>query len=84
MKAPLWRLLKLHPGVLAETVDNGRPGNAENLVVKVKWLISHLKELARMRAWRRGGHEAKYTAERNYQMLMEIYQQAIDSHRKGR
>ncbi len=37
-----------------------------------------------MRKEARAEYEAKYTAERNYQMLMEIYQRAIDDHRKGR
>jgi len=36
------------------------------------WLLSHPKELARMRKEARAEYEAKYTAERNYQTLMKI------------
>lgn len=64
--------------------DNSRPGDPEDLAAKVEWLLAHPRELARMRQEARAEYEAKYTAERNYQMLMEIYQQAIDNHRKGR
>ncbi len=61
-----------------------RPGDPEDLAAKVEWLLAHPRELAHMRQEARAEYEAKYTAERNYQMLMEIYQQAIDNHRKGR
>ncbi len=37
-----------------------------------------------MRKEGRAEYEAKYTTERNYQMLVETYQQAIEHHRKGR
>ncbi|MDR7405021.1 MAG: glycosyltransferase family 4 protein, partial [Armatimonadota bacterium] len=61
-----------------------RPGDPEDLAAKVEWLLSHPKELTRMRREARAEYEVKYTAERNYQMLMEIYRQAIDNHSKGR
>lgn len=76
-------------GALAELVHHGRTGllfrsgDPEDLAAKVEWLLSHPKELARMRREARAEYEAKYTAERNYEMLMEIYQQAIEHHRKG-
>ncbi|MEM4409929.1 MAG: glycosyltransferase family 4 protein [Candidatus Caldarchaeum sp.] len=77
-------------GALSELVQQGRtgllfrPGDPEDLAAKVEWLLAHPRDLARMRQEARAEYEAKYTAERNYQMLMEIYQQAIDNHRKGR
>lgn len=68
-------------------VDDGRtglhfrPGDPEDLAAKVEWLLCHPTELARMRREARAEYEAKYTAERNYRMLMGIYAQAIE-HRK--
>lgn len=76
-------------GALAELVDPGRtglhfrPGDPEDLAAKVEWAWSHPRELAEMRREARAEYEAKYTAERNYEMLMDIYQLAI-SRAKGR
>ncbi len=61
-----------------------RPGDADHLAAKVEWLLPHRKELARMRREARAEYEAKCTAERNYEMLMELYRQAIEHHRQGR
>lgn len=66
-------------GSVAELVDHGRtgllfePGNAEDLATQIRWMISHPEELARMRQEARAEFESKYTAEINYQRLMEIY-----------
>ncbi|GIV62057.1 MAG: hypothetical protein KatS3mg044_0923 [Rhodothermaceae bacterium] len=54
-----------------------RPGDPEDLAARVEWLLAHPGELARMRRAARAEYEAKYTAERNYEMLMAIYEQAI-------
>ncbi len=54
-----------------------RPGDPLDLAQKVEWLLDHPEKLARMRREARAEYEAKYTAERNYQMLMEIYEQAM-------
>jgi glycosyltransferase involved in cell wall biosynthesis len=43
----------------------------------VDWIISHPAKLERMRQEARAEYEAKYKAERNYEMLMEIYEKAI-------
>ncbi len=70
-------------GAMAEIVEDGRtgllfnPGDPEDLAAKVEWLLSHPGELAHMRREARREYEEKYTAERNYQMLMAIYDQAI-------
>ena len=75
-------------GAIGEITDNGRtglhfrPGDPSDLAAKVDWLLSHPKELAQMRTEARREYEAKYTAERNHEMLMEIYAQAIANHRK--
>lgn len=67
-------------GAVAELVESGRtglnfrPGDPDDLAVKVEWALTHPAELARMRQEARAEFEAKYTAEQNYQMLMEIYE----------
>lgn len=69
-------------GAIAELVDPGRtglhfcPGAPQDLATKVEWLLAHPKELAQMRQDARAEFEAKYTGERNYQQLIEIYNQA--------
>jgi glycosyltransferase involved in cell wall biosynthesis len=74
-------------GSLAELVDHGRtglrfrPGDAEDLAAKIDWALSHPTELARMRREARAEYEAKYTAELNYPMLMDIYARAIELNR---
>lgn len=76
-------------GSQGSIVDHGRtgllfrPGDLEDLAAKVEWLLAHPTELARMRREARAEYEAKYTAERNYQLLMEIYGQALEAgHRR--
>ncbi|WP_460361807.1 glycosyltransferase family 4 protein [Thermus antranikianii] len=76
-------------GAMAGIVEDGRtglhfrPGDPEDLAAKVEWLLDHPVELARMRREARAEYEAKYTAERNYQLLMEIYGQALEAgHRR--
>lgn len=71
-----------HIGAIAELVDSGRtglhfaPGNPADLAAKVEWLLSHPEQLAQMRCEARLEFERKYTAERNYQRLMDIYSKA--------
>ncbi|BDA72011.1 probable glycosyl transferase [Rivularia sp. IAM M-261] len=68
-------------GAIAELVDSGRtgllfpPGDSEKLAAQVEWAVSHPTELAQMRQEARAEYETKYTAEKNYQRLMEIYTQ---------
>jgi glycosyltransferase involved in cell wall biosynthesis len=70
-------------GSAAELVELGhtglrfRPGDPEDLAAQARWFISHPEEHARMRREVRAEYEAKYTAERNYQMLIEIYDSAL-------
>jgi glycosyltransferase involved in cell wall biosynthesis len=61
-----------------------RPGDAEDLALQVGWAWEHPEELRAMRAAARREYEQKYTAERNYKMLMEIYDRAIESGRNRR
>lgn len=70
-------------GSVASLVDHGRtglrfrPGDANDLATKVGWLLDHPPELAGMRAEARGEFDSKYTAERNHQQLMRIYESVI-------
>jgi len=48
------------------------------LAVKVEWAWTHPKEMQNMGYAARAEYEAKYTAERNYKLLMEIYLKVID------
>ncbi|OKH37916.1 glycosyl transferase family 1 [[Phormidium ambiguum] IAM M-71] len=66
-------------GAIAELVEHGRtglhfqPGNSTDLAAKVEWILQHQKELTQMRHEARAEFETKYTAEKNYKRLMEIY-----------
>ncbi len=51
-------------------------GNSEDLADKVAWAWNHPKEMAEMGWEARKEYERKYTAEKNYEMLMEIYKLA--------
>jgi glycosyltransferase involved in cell wall biosynthesis len=72
-------------GAMQEIVADGRtglhftPGDADDLAKKVEWAWTHRAEMAAMGRAARAEYEAKYTAERNYAMLMDIYQRAANS-----
>jgi glycosyltransferase involved in cell wall biosynthesis len=69
-------------GGMSSLVDQGRtglrfrPGDPEDLAAKVEWAAVHPGERASMRSEARAEFEARYTAERNYTMLKEIYETA--------
>ncbi|MBF0231572.1 MAG: glycosyltransferase family 4 protein [Desulfamplus sp.] len=73
-------------GAMAEIVEDGytglhfEPGNARDLAEKINWALKHPDEMARMGRNARNEYEAKYTPERNYAMLMDIYNQVISRH----
>ena len=54
-----------------------QPGNADDLAEKVNWAWNHPEQMRSMGKEARQEFEAKYTAEKNYPLLMEIYQRAI-------
>ena len=72
-------------GAMAEIVDDGRtglhfnPGDADDLAAKVEWAWNHPDEMARMGCAARAEYESKYTAERNYEQLMVIYESVLGS-----
>jgi glycosyltransferase involved in cell wall biosynthesis len=53
------------------------PGDAKNLASKVEWAWNHPLELAKMGRAARRKYETDYTAEKNYGLLMNIYEQAL-------
>ena len=53
------------------------PSDPDDLAAQVNWIISHPAEFTKMRRAARAEYEAKYTAEINYKMLMDIYERAI-------
>jgi len=54
-----------------------RPGDADDLVTQVRWARSHPAEIQEMRRAARREFEAKYTRDRNYDVLLNIYQTAM-------
>lgn len=77
-------------GAMAELIDHGRtgllftPGQPDDLAAKVRWAVEHPEEMDEMGVNARNEYEAKYTAERNYPLLIDVYQQAIDHSRRAR
>jgi exopolysaccharide biosynthesis WecB/TagA/CpsF family protein len=69
-------------GALTELVDHGRtgvhvePGDPEDLASTMQGLSADPAVLRRMRQAARQEYEDKYTAERNYRLLMDIYANA--------
>ena len=80
-------VISARSGAVAEVVEhvhNGlhfHPGDSEDLARQVRHLAMHPLELARMRLNARREFEDKYTARRNYRMLTNIYESAIQETR---
>ncbi|MEK7405397.1 MAG: glycosyltransferase [Acidobacteriota bacterium] len=72
-------------GAMREIIEDGTTGrhfaagDAADLAEKVEWAWTHPKELEEMGRAARAQYEAKYTAERNYRMLTEIYRRVQES-----
>jgi glycosyltransferase involved in cell wall biosynthesis len=70
-------------GAMQEIVEDGRtglhftPGRGEDLAEKVEWAWNHPELMQRMGEEARHEYECKYTAEKNYPRLLEIYEHAI-------
>ena len=77
-------------GVMSEIVRNGvtgllfTPGDPAALSEKVEWAWGHPDAIFEMGRDARKEYELKYTAERNYHMLMDIYQKAIEGANRNR
>jgi glycosyltransferase involved in cell wall biosynthesis len=70
-------------GALADIVRHGvtgllfTPGDAADLAAKIAWAESHPEQMLRMGRAARAEYEAQYTPQRNYRMLIGIYEDAI-------
>jgi glycosyltransferase involved in cell wall biosynthesis len=53
------------------------PGDSQDLAEKVEWAWNHPWELVRMGRAARRKYESDYTAEKNYSLIMKIYEEAI-------
>lgn len=77
-------------GTLPDVIEDGvsgvlfEPGHAADLAAKVNWLISHPDAALRIAMQGRAEYETKYTADRNYQRLMEIYARVARVHAEHR
>jgi glycosyltransferase involved in cell wall biosynthesis len=67
-------------GAIAELITPGRtgllfaPGNHQDLIAQVQWVLNHPHSWQEMRQYARLEYETKYTAEVNYQQLIAIYE----------
>lgn len=70
-------------GAMQEIVDDGRtglqftPGDADDIASKVEWAWAHPDRMNAMRYEARSEYESKYTAERNYELLTNVYQRVL-------
>src|SRR5262249_52918896 len=73
-------------GAIQETVDDRvtglqvAPNDPIALANKVEWAWNHLPEMADMGRAARRVYERRYTPNVNYQLLMEVYASAVDTH----
>jgi glycosyltransferase involved in cell wall biosynthesis len=74
-------------GALSELVEPGstgllfKAGDADDLLRKMEWAISHPSEMQRMGRCARAVYELKYTQRANYDALMNVYEAAIADRR---
>lgn len=70
-------------GAMAELVRDGKtgllfePGNSYELAQKIKWMIEHEEECIQMGKNARQVFEERYTAEKNFGLLMDIYSRLL-------
>jgi len=70
-------------GAFADLIEDGvtgllfTPGDASDLSKKIAWSESHPEAMLKMGQAARIEYETKYTPQRNYKMLIEIYEDAV-------
>jgi glycosyltransferase involved in cell wall biosynthesis len=73
-------------GAMADIVQDGvtgllfSPNDSEQLAEKARWLWNNVEEYETMGQNARKEYMAKYTPEKNYEMLMDIYEKAVEFH----
>ncbi len=76
-----------HRGAMAEIVQDRctgllfSAGDAIDLAAKIEWALDHPRKLREMGRHARQEYEAKYTAEKNYQLLQQIYEHVLEGPR---
>ncbi len=71
-------------GAMEEIVQDNRtglhfsPGDGKDLAEKVEWAWNHPERMRLMGKEARHEYETKYTAEKNYPLLMEIYRRSFE------
>ncbi len=76
-------------GAMAVLVKDGytgllfEPGNAADLAAKLQWAQDNPERMNEMGLAARAEYEARYTPEKNYTALMEIYADAIEAEHRG-
>ena len=69
-------------GSMAEVIEDGvtglhvNPADPADLAAKVRWACDHPDAIAEMGRNARAVYLERYTAERNYAMLIDVYEQA--------
>jgi glycosyltransferase involved in cell wall biosynthesis len=69
-------------GIMSSMIEDGingfrfRPGDPGSLAACLDWAMTHPAELDAMRSAVRAEFESKYTAQTNYQQLIDIYRKA--------
>ncbi len=70
-------------GAMAELVEDGKtgllfePGNPSDLAKKIKWMVENEEACIEMGRNARKVFEEKYTAEKNFEILMKIYEKVL-------
>jgi len=76
-------------GAMATSIDDQRTGllfeagNAVDLAAKLRWAQANPEAMAEMGHAARAEYEARYTPEKNYKMLIDIYADAINAKQQG-
>ena len=76
-------------GSMEEIIQDGitgmhfKAGNADDLAEKVNAMFASPERLIQMGINARNEYEAKYTPEKNYELLMGIYNTVIEEHKAG-
>jgi glycosyltransferase involved in cell wall biosynthesis len=71
-------------GAAAQIIEDGRTGlhfrsgDPGDLATKAEWAWTHKKEMEEMGREARREYERKYTEDKNYEILMDIYKHAVE------
>ena len=53
------------------------PGKPDDLAAQIEWALMNQKKMSQMRLEARKTYEQYYTAEKNYELLHNIYEKAL-------